>query len=75
MSDGLAAEVRGAGAVWALGLAPGRDPVAARDRILEAGAVVRPIAPSTLAMCPPLMIPDDDLDLLLSAVRAGLSET
>ena len=73
VTDGLVDHVRGAGAVWAVGLLEGRDPVAARDRILEAGAVVRPIAPSTLAMCPPLMIPDEDLDLLLAAVRAGVS--
>jgi adenosylmethionine-8-amino-7-oxononanoate aminotransferase len=71
-ADSLVAQVRGDGAVWAVALPPGQDPIAARDRILEAGAVVRPIAPDTLAMCPPLMISDDDLDTLLAAVRAGL---
>jgi acetylornithine aminotransferase len=73
-ADGLVTEVRGDGAVWAVALPPGQDPGAARDRILAAGAVVRPIPPDTLAMCPPLMIPDADLDALLAAVRSGLSD-
>jgi adenosylmethionine-8-amino-7-oxononanoate aminotransferase len=72
-TDGLVSSVRGAGAVWAVALPAGQDPNAARDRVLEAGAIVRPIAPDTLAMCPPLMIPDDDLDTLLAAHRTGLT--
>ena len=31
------------------------------------------IPPDTLAMCPPLMIPDADLDALLAALRSGLA--
>jgi putrescine---pyruvate transaminase len=72
-TDGLVSSVRGAGAVWAVALPAGQDPNAARDRVLEAGAIVRPIAADTLAMCPPLMIPDDDLDTLLAALRTGLT--
>jgi adenosylmethionine-8-amino-7-oxononanoate aminotransferase len=72
-ADGLVDSVRGEGAVWAVGLPAGADPAAARDRILAAGAIVRPIPPDTLAMCPPLMIPDADLDELLAAVRSGLA--
>jgi adenosylmethionine-8-amino-7-oxononanoate aminotransferase len=72
-ADGLVTEVRGDGAVWAVALPAGQDPGAARDRILAAGAVVRPIPPDTLAMCPPLTIPHADLDALLEALRSGLT--
>ena len=51
----------------------GVDPVAARDRVLDLGVVVRPIAPSTLAICPPLVITDDDLDAVPAALRTALS--
>jgi adenosylmethionine-8-amino-7-oxononanoate aminotransferase len=73
-ADGLVSQVRGEGAVWAVALPPGQDPTAARDCILAAGAIVRPIPPDTLAMCPPLMIPDADLDTLLAALRSGLAQ-
>jgi len=72
-ADGLVADVRGLGALWAVGVPDGVDPVAVRDRVLEFGVVVRPIAPSTLAICPPLVIGDDDLDAVPAALRTALS--
>ncbi len=72
-ADGLVADVRGLGALWAVGVPDGVDPVAVRDRVLELGVVVRPIAPSTLAICPPLVIGDDDLDAVPAALRTALS--
>lgn len=69
--DGLVAEVRGAGAMWAVQLHPGVDAVAVRDRVLDAGVVVRPIG-SALAMCPPLVITDEDVDTVLSVLREML---
>ena len=71
-ADGLVADVRGVGALWAVGLPDGVDPVAVRDRVLALGVVVRPIAPSTLAVCPPLVITDDDLDAVPAALRTAL---
>ena len=71
--DGLVADVRGLGALWAVGVPDGVDPVAVRDRVLELGVVVRPIAPSTLAICPPLVIGGDDLDAVPAALRTALS--
>ena len=71
--DGNVAEVRGVGAVWAVGLNEGVNPMAVRQQTLERGAVVRPIAPSTLAMCPPLMISDADIDHILEALAGGLA--
>ena len=69
--DGLVAEVRGAGAMWAVQLHPGVDAVAVRDRVLDAGVIVRPIG-SALAMCPPLVITDEDVDTVLSVLREML---
>jgi adenosylmethionine-8-amino-7-oxononanoate aminotransferase len=51
----------------------GVDPVAVRNRLLDLGVVVRPIAPTTLAICPPLVISDDDLDAVPAALRAALT--
>ena len=69
--DGLVAEVRGAGAMWAVQLHPGVDAVAVRDRVLDAGVILRPIG-SALAMCPPLVITDEDVDTVLSVLREML---
>ena len=65
--DGLVAAVRGVGALWAVEL--GEDAAPVRDRLLAAGIVVRPIG-EALAICPPLMIPDEDLDAIVDAVAA-----
>ena len=70
---GLLADVRGVGALWGVGLPEGVDPVAVRDRMLDDGVVVRPIAPSTLAICPPLVIEDDDVDLIVGTMQAALT--
>lgn len=69
VDDGLAVERRGVGAIWAVDL--GRDPVPVRDRMLDAGVVVRPIGTS-LAMCPPLTVTDDELDHLVDVVASSL---
>lgn len=70
---GLLADVRGVGALWGVSLHEGQDPVALRDRMLDDGVVVRPIAPTTLAICPPLVIEDSDVDLIVSTMKAALS--
>ena len=71
-SDGLVADVRGDGAVWAVSVHEGADPVAVRDRVLDLGVVVRPIAPTTIAMCPPLVVTDEQLDEVVGALRTAL---
>jgi putrescine aminotransferase len=71
--DGLVADVRGVGAIWGVGVHDGADLVGIRDRMLDGGVVVRPIAPSTLAICPPLVIEDADIDQISEALRAAVS--
>lgn len=70
--QGLLADVRGVGALCGVSLPDGLDPVAVRDRMLDDGVIVRPIAPSTLAICPPLVIDDADIDLVVSTMHAAL---
>jgi adenosylmethionine-8-amino-7-oxononanoate aminotransferase len=71
--DGLVADARGVGALWGVSVPDGVDPVAVRNRMLEHGVIVRPIAPATLAICPPLVIEDADLELIAKALRAALT--
>lgn len=73
LADGLITDVRGEGAVWAVNVPEDQDLVAVRDRVLDEGVIVRPIAPTTLAMCPPLVIGDEDLDHISAALRVALT--
>ncbi len=73
LDEGRLADVRGVGGVWGVSLPEGTDPVAVRDRVLDLGVVIRPIAPTTLAICPPLVISDDELDEVLTALRTALT--
>ncbi len=59
--DGIVADVRGAGAVWAARLGDGVDAVPVRDAMLERGVIPRPIGDS-IAFCPPLVITDEQID-------------
>ena len=67
--DGLIAGYRGTGAVWAAEL--GRDAAGVRGKILEAGVIVRPIG-SALAMCPPLIISDAEIDRIIDTMADAL---
>jgi putrescine---pyruvate transaminase len=73
-SAGKLAEVRGDGAVWAVGLHEGMNPADVRGTMLKNGAIARPIPPSTLAFCPPLVITDDDIDLLIHALDVAVTK-
>ena len=66
-------ELRGEGAMWALGLREGLDPAKARMEMMKHGAICRPIAPSTLAFCPPLVIEDADIDVLINGLEHGVA--
>lgn len=74
LADGLVEEVRGAGAIWAVEITD-RTRHAATDvarAMLDVGVIVRPIGPSTLAMCPPLVMTEAETDRLLDALAATL---
>ena len=73
LADGAVDEVRGEGAVWAVDLPPERSAAAAGERLLDAGEIVRPIGPSTIALCPPLVMTDGEVDRVLDALAAELA--
>jgi adenosylmethionine-8-amino-7-oxononanoate aminotransferase len=65
--DGVVTEVRGAGAVWAAQLPPDRDAPTVRNAALGAGVVFRPLG-NALAMCPPLVITDEQVDRMIDVL-------
>lgn len=70
--DGMVASVRGDGAVWAVGHRPGVDAFAVRDAMLERGVITRAIGTDTNAFCPPLVISDAQIDMIVDSLAAAL---
>jgi adenosylmethionine-8-amino-7-oxononanoate aminotransferase len=70
-ADGLVTEVRGEGAVWAVELPEGRPAAAARDALLGESVIVRPLG-TALAMCPPLVITDEQVDRIVDGLAKVL---
>ena len=68
-ADGLIESWRGMGAVYAAEL--GRDAIPVRNEILTNGVIVRPIG-TCLAICPPLVITDDEVGRIIDATEAAL---
>ena len=68
-ADGLIESWRGMGAVYAAEL--GRDSIPVRNEILANGVIVRPIG-TCLAICPPLIITDDEVGRIIDATEAAL---
>ncbi len=71
-ADGLVTEVRGEGAVWAIELPEGKEAPATRDALLGEGVILRPLG-RALAMCPPLVITDDEVDRIVDALAGVLA--
>ncbi len=69
VSDGAVTAVRGVGGMWAVDVDGEATPV--RDRLLDAGVILRAIG-STLVLCPPLVATDDDLDAIVDGIAACL---
>ncbi|MCB2223875.1 MAG: aminotransferase class III-fold pyridoxal phosphate-dependent enzyme [Actinobacteria bacterium] len=67
-AEGLLADVRGMGGVWGVSVPEGRDPGAVRDGLLARGVILRPIPPSHLSICPPLVITDEQVDHIVEAL-------
>jgi adenosylmethionine-8-amino-7-oxononanoate aminotransferase len=75
LSDGLVTEVRGEGAIWAVDIAedgPADAPTIAQAMI-DDGVIVRPIGPATLALCPPLVLTDDEAGRIVESMRSALA--
>ena len=70
-ADGQVAEVRGRGAVWAVGLHPHQSAVAVRDRMLSLGVITRAIAEHSNTFCPPLVMTDDEIDRVVDALATA----
>src|SRR5690606_8669458 len=73
LADGLVAQVRGTAAVWAVALGADKDAVKVRDAALEKGVIVRPVPGNSLSMCPPLVISDDQIGLIVDVLAEVLS--
>ena len=68
-ADGLIESWRGTGAVYAAEL--GRDSIPARNEMMANGVIVRPIG-TCLAICPPLIISDDEVGRVLDTMAEAL---
>jgi len=68
-ADGLIESWRGTGAVYAAEL--GRDSIPVRNEMMANGAIVRPIG-TCLAICPPLIITDDEVGRVLDTMAEAL---
>ena len=65
--------VRGAGAVWAIGLRADQDATAVRDHMLANGVITRAIGTDTCTFCPPLVTTDAEIDRIVDAVAGAVA--
>ncbi|MDH4169247.1 MAG: aminotransferase class III-fold pyridoxal phosphate-dependent enzyme [Acidimicrobiia bacterium] len=73
IDDGTIAGMRGDGAVWAAVLNEGADPIVIRDRMVDAGVIVRGIV-DCIAFCPPLVIEDADIDRCIDVMAESIAD-
>ena len=59
-------------AVFAAGLHPDQNALAARDRMLELGVITRAIGPDTITFCPPFVTTDEQVDRIVDALATAL---
>jgi len=71
-ADGVIASARGDGAVWAAGLRPDQDAMAARDAMLSNGVITRAIGSDTLTFCPPLVTTDAQIDRIVDTLARSV---
>lgn len=60
-SDGRVVGVRGDRGMWAAALAESVNALDVREEMMTRGVIARPLGPSTITFCPPLVIDDADL--------------
>lgn len=71
-ADGVIADVRGDGAVWAAVLGPEHDAMATRDQMLANGVITRAIGADTLTFCPPLVTTDAQIDRIVDTLSRSI---
>jgi adenosylmethionine-8-amino-7-oxononanoate aminotransferase len=69
VADGSAESFRGVGAIWAIEV---DEVMLVRDRLREHGVIVRAMS-SAIAMCPPLVITDEQVDDVIDALDRVLT--
>lgn len=74
VADGLLADVRGDGAIWAAVPPPGTDPLELAVALRRGGVISRAIPPDALAFCPPLVIEDPELDQIVDVLAGVLAD-
>ena len=57
--------------MWGLGLPPETSETEVAERLLTNGVIARSL-PGTITFCPPLVITDEELETVVSAVGASL---
>lgn len=62
----------GIGGIWGAEL--GREAAPVRDHMLKMGVIMRPVG-TRLAMCPPLVITDDEIGRLIDTMAMAISQT
>ncbi len=70
--DGIIAEARGAGALWAAKLNEGQEAVSVRDAMMKHGVIPRPVG-DAIAFCPPLVITDEEIDRCVDVLAEVVS--
>ncbi len=73
--DGIFSEVRGVGAIWAAQItdASTEQGLVIRDKMTEMGVICRAIN-GALAFCPPLVIEENDIDLIVDTAAKAVEE-
>tara|TARA_B100000929_G_scaffold39031_1_gene27890 strand:- start:7581 stop:8810 length:1230 start_codon:yes stop_codon:yes gene_type:complete len=73
--DGIFSEVRGVGAIWAAQVtdASTEQGLVIRDKMTEMGVICRAIN-GALAFCPPLVIEENDIDLIIDTAAKAVDE-
>ena len=71
-ADGLLAEVRGLGGMWAATLGDNQSAMPARDAMLDNHGVIVRALNDALVFCPPLVITDEQIDRIIDAVEAAV---
>lgn len=70
---GIVESVRGAGAVWAVGLADDVNAADVREETMRLGMIPRPIGADTISFCPPLVIELSDVDRCVDVLDQAIT--